>query len=127
MVDNALRCIEEDYPALVGLAQAMGIITFDGATIVPAQGIIWDYIGYKRVGEPPVDGQPDTRPILSNAQGKKYVHINVRTPFSVGEAAIVAAQGSPEIAAALGDPSRFFVTDGNGQAKDPEFPMRVFL
>lgn len=127
MVDNALRCTENDYPALLGLAQAMGVITLDGNKVVPTEGIAWDYIGYKMVGNPPAEGELDTRTILSNPQGHKYVHINVRTPFSVGEAAMAAAMASPEIAAALGDPSRFFVTDVNGAAKDPEFPMRVFL
>lgn len=127
MIDNALRCIEEDYPALVGLAQAMGVITLDGSTVIPAQGITWDYIGYKLVGTPPEEGQPDTRQILKDANGKKYVHINVRTPFSVGEMAMTAAASNPAIAAALGDPSRFFVTNPDGTAKDPEFPMRVFL
>ena len=127
MVDNALRCIESDYPALLGLAVAMGVITVNGSIVTPADGVTWDYIGYKRVGSPPAEGHLDTRPILSNAQGNKYVHINVRTPFSVGEAAMSAAQARPEIAAALGDPSRFFVTNPDGTAKDPEFPMRVFL
>jgi hypothetical protein len=47
MVDNALRCIEEDYPALLGLAEAMGVITLDGSTVIPAEGTVWDYIGYK--------------------------------------------------------------------------------
>lgn len=118
MVDNALRCIEEDYPALVGLAQAMGVITLDGSTVIPSEGTVWDYIGYK-IKE---DGST-----LTNAQGKKYVHINVRTPFSVGQAAAEAAASNPAIAAALGDPSRFFVTNPDGTAKDPEVPMRVFL
>ena len=118
MVDNALRCIESDYPALLGLAQAMGVITMDGDTVIPEQGIAWDYIGYK-IKE---DGS-----ILMDGSGNKYVHINVRTPFSVGEAAVGAAASSPAIAAALGDPSRFFVTNPDGTAKDPEFPMRVFL
>lgn len=118
MVDNALRCIEEDYPALLGLAEAMGVITLDGSNVIPAEGTVWDYIGYK-IKE---DGTT-----LTDANGKKYVHINVRTPFSVGEAAMAAAMASPEIAAALGDPSRFFVTNPDGTAKDPEFPMRVFL
>lgn len=127
MADNALRCIESDYPALLGLAEAMGIITMDGQTIVPSQGITWDYIGYKLSGTPPEEGEPDTRTILSDPQGHKYVHINVRTPFSVGQMAMEAAQGNPAIAAALGDPSRFFVTDGNGNSIDPQFPMRVFL
>ena len=127
MVDNALRCIEEDYPALLGLAEAMGVITLDGNTVIPADGITWDYIGYKLVGTPPEEGQPDTRTILKDANGKKYVHINVRTPFSVGQAATEAAASNPTIAAALGDPSRFFVTNPDGTSKDPEFPMRVFL
>ena len=127
MVDNALRCIESDYPALLSLAQAMGVITVDNGTVIPAPGIAWDYIGHKRVGPPPDEGQADTRPFVTDAQGHKYVHINVRTPFSVGEAAAEAAQTNPDIAAALGDPARFFVTDGNGHAVDPQVPMRVFL
>lgn len=127
MVDNALKCIEGDYPALLTLACAMGVITLDGETVVPAPGITWDYIGYKYVGEPPEEGQVDTRPILSDAQGHKYVHINVRTPFSVGQVAAQVAASNPDIAAALGDPARFFVTDGSGNAVDPQFPMRVFL
>jgi len=127
MVDNALRCIEEDYPALLGLAQAMGVISMDGQTVIPADGVTWDYIGYKLSGPAPEEGQPDTRDVLKNAQGKKYVHINVRTPFSIGQAAAEAAAVNPDIAAALGDPSRFFVTDAQGNPIDPVVPMRVFL
>jgi hypothetical protein len=124
MVDNALRCIEDDYPALVNLAKAMGVLDENGNAVA---GITWDYIGYKYVGTPPGEGETDTRTILSNAQGKKYVHINVRTPFSVGQAAAEAAAVNPAIAVALGDPSRFFVTDSNGLPVDPVVPMRVFL
>jgi hypothetical protein len=127
MADNALRCIESDYPALLGLAVAMGVITMDGSTVIPAQGTAWDYIGYKLFGDPPEEGMPDTRIILKDANGNKYVHINVRTPFSVGEMAATAAASNPAIAAALGDPARFFVTNQDGTSKDPEFPMRVFL
>lgn len=127
MVDNALRCIESDYPALLALATALGAITVDNGTVIPSAGVAWDYIGYKREGPPPAEGQPDTRPILTDGNGHKYVHINVRTPYSVGQAAMDAAASSPAIASALGDPARFFVTDGNGNAIDPQFPMRVFL
>lgn len=115
MTDNALRCIEEDYPALVGLAQIIGVLDADGNAV---QGCAWDYIGYK-VHE---DGS-----VLMNDEGKKYVHVNVRTPFSIGAVAMDAAAQNPEIASALGDPSRFFVTDAQGNAVDPQFPMRVFL
>ena len=127
MVDNALRCTEQDYPALLGLAQAMGVITLDGTTVIPSPGVAWDYIGYKYTGTDPGVTGPDTRTILSDAQNKKYVHINVRTPFSVGEMAATAAASNPAIAAALGDPSRFFVTDGDGNSIDPLVPMRRFL
>lgn len=58
MVDNALRCIESDYPALVSLAKAMGVLNAEGTA---ANGIAWDYIGYKYVGESPEEGQPETR------------------------------------------------------------------
>lgn len=124
MVDNALRCIESDYPALLGLAQAMGVLDANGNA---PQGIEWDYIGYKFVGTPPADGEEDTRTILTDGNGNKYVHINVRTPFSVGEVAAVLAQGSPEVAAALSQVDRFFIMDAHGVPVMPEFPVRVFL
>lgn len=127
MFTNALRCIESDYPQLLGLAQMMGVIQIIDGVIYPVSGCGWDYIGYKRVGEIPAEGEPDNRPFLTDGNGNKYVHINARTPFSVGAAAAQAAASSPEVAAALGDPSRFFVTDGNGSAVDPQYPMRVFL
>ncbi len=114
MVDNALRCIESDYPALLGLAKAMGVIDADGNA---ADGVCWDYIGYKHL---------ENGDVLRDAEGNPYVHVNVRPPFSVGQAAADAAS-NPAIAAALGDPSRFFVTDENGNAVDPVVPMRVFL
>lgn len=124
MPDNALRCIEEDYPVLVEMAKAIGVLDAYGNAM---QGCLWDYIGYKKFGAAPRrDDELDTRQIVCDPQGRKYVHVNVRTPFSVGEAAAGLAASSPEIAAALGDPSRFFVTDANGQPVDPQFPMRVF-
>jgi len=118
MIDNALRCIESDYPTLVALAQMMGVITIVDGKIIEAQGSTWDYIGHKIIE----DGA-----ILRAPNGEPYVHVNVRTPFSIGAAAVEAASQSPEIAAALGDPSRFFVTDGQGNAVDPQFPIRMFL
>lgn len=116
MAYNALRCIETDYPALIALAKMMGVLDANGN---PAHdGIEWDYIGYKQL---------DNGEILKDGNGIPYVHVNVITPFSVGQAAAEAAASNPAIAAALGDPSRFFVTNPDGSAKDPEFPMRVFL
>jgi len=127
MVDNALRCIESDYPLLLGLAQKMGAISVVNGKVVPAEGVVWDYIGYKLYGDVPVEGKKDTRAVLTDAKGNKYVHINVRTPFSVGEAAAILAGGDPEIAGALADAKRLFVTHEDGSVKDPDQPVRVFL
>lgn len=118
MPDNALRCIEEDYPQMLNLAVAIGAIKIIDNKVAPEPGVSWDYIGYK-IKE---DGS-----ILVDSNNKKYIHVNVRTPFSVGSAAADFAAENPEIASALGDPSRFFVTDSNGNPVDPQVPMRVFL
>jgi hypothetical protein len=127
MYDNALKCIEKDYPLLLGLAQKLGAISIIDGKVVPAEGVVWDYIGHKLYGDAPAEGKKDTRVILADAKGNKYVHINVRTPFSVGGAAAVLAGGDPEIAGALADAKRLFVTHEDGSVKDPDQPVRVFL
>lgn len=126
MYTNALRCIESDYPQLLGLAQLIGVIDIIDGQVTPINGCAWDYIGYKKIGEAPAENEPDNRLYVQDAQGNKYVHVNARTPFSVGAAAAEAAALSPEIAAALGNPARFFVTDSEGNAVDPQYPVRVF-
>ena len=119
MYDNALRCTEADYPVLLAMGTAMGAVSVDGlGNIIPAAGVEWDYIGYKPIG----GGQ-----FLEDGQGNKYVHINIRTPFSVGQAAAQLALIYPEIGSALSNPGRFFIVDGTGEAVLPEVPMRVFL
>lgn len=123
MYDNAIKCIESDYPTVLGLGYMLGALDAEGE---PLHGVEWDYIGYKRVGEPPAEGQADNRPFLQDGQGNKYVHVNVRTPFSVGARAAELAVGSPEIAGALMETGRYFVVDALGQSVQPEFPMRVF-
>lgn len=124
MYDNAIKCIESDYPTVLMLGYALGALDQDGN---PVQGVAWDYIGYKRVGEPPAEGEADNRPFLEDGSGNKYVHVNVRTPFSVGARAAELAGGVPEIGAALSQVGRFFVVDGEGNSVWPVAPMRVFL
>lgn len=123
MYDNAIKCIESDYPTVLGLAVMLGALDEEGT---PLHGVAWDYIGYKRVGEPPAEGQADNRPFLQDGQGNKYVHVNVRTPFSVGAKAAELAGGNPAIADALVEAGRFFVVDAEGNSVMPEFPMRCF-
>jgi hypothetical protein len=123
MYDNAVKCLESDYPEVLMLAYALGVLDQDSE---PMPGVSWDYIGYKRVGPQPEEGQSDSRPFLDNGFGIKYVHVNVRTPFSVGARAAELALASPEIAGALVQTGRWFVVDGEGNSVMPEFPMRCF-
>lgn len=123
----ALRCLETDLPELIENATLLGVIELIDGKPFEKNGGCWDHIGYKLVGDPPSEGGKDTRSYLADSKGVKYVHINVTSPLDVDAIARELAGQYPKITAALGDPSRFFVTDGNGAAKDPEFPMRVFL
>lgn len=116
MYDNALRCIESDYPELLALAVAIGAISIENGKVVAAPDVLWDYIGYKLV-----NGVP-----LEDGNGNKYIHVNTRTTFSVGERAASLAVSNPELAGALANVGRFFVTDEFGQTKMPEVPMRCF-
>lgn len=118
MYDNALKCIESDYPTLLGLAQVLGAVDVVNGKVIPKPGVSWDYIGYKKLE----DGS-----YLQDGNGNKYVHVNTRTPFSVGAKAAELAALSPEIATALVDTDRFFVTDAEGNAKAPEYPIRVLI
>lgn len=117
MYDNALRCTEEDYPVLLALAEDLGVITIDGEGVTPAEGVTWDRIGYKYVAGVP----------LENGSGQKYVHVNLRTTFSLGQRIMETAPSNPAISAALATPGRFFIVDADGNGIMPEFPIRVFL
>lgn len=117
MIDNALRCIESDYPTMVGFAELLGVITVIDGNIEASPQCIWDFIGYKYL---------EDNAVLMDGNGNKYVHVNVRTPFSVGEAAATLAAGNPDIAAALQNAGRFFILDEQGNPNMPEFPLRIF-
>jgi hypothetical protein len=114
MYDNAIKCLEDDYATVQMLAQALGVLDADNN---PMPGVAWDYIGYKRL---------EGGGFLEDGNGNKYVHVNVRTPFSVGAKAAELAAGSPEIAGALVQTGRWFVVDAEGNSVMPEFPMRCF-
>ncbi len=127
MNDYALRCIEENYNKLIQLATILGVVGVIDGVVYEKNGGIWDYVGYKLVGTEPVEGEPDTRTILTDSEGRKYVHINVRTPINVRETAEALAVSNPEIAGALSQVPDYFITDAEGNATLPEFPLRVFL
>jgi hypothetical protein len=122
----ALRCIEGDYPELLSNAATLGVIRLVDGHPEMIGGGEWDFIGYKRVGEQPPEGTPDTRPYLEDAQGNKYVHVNARTPVDIRTRAQELAASNPAIAAGLANLGRFFITDNNGQYAWPNKPIRVF-
>lgn len=127
MKTYALRCIEADLPQLIANADLLGVTGRDeGGNVIEKNGGMWDYIGYKLEGEPPAEGQPDTRGYAQDANGNKYVHINVRTPVNVAEVAAALAVQYPQIAEGLSQLGRFFITDENGETTWPLYPIRTF-
>lgn len=124
----ALKCSETDLPQLIHNAELLGVVAIgeDGKPY-GKNGSLWDYIGYKPVGDPPDEGQPDTRDVLRDVNGVPYVHINCITPLDIGTIAAELAVQYPEIAAGLAELPRFFITDAEGQTSWPVAPMRVFL
>lgn len=127
MNDYYLRCIESDFAELAYMAELLGVVkTVDGQLHATGGGI-WDYIGYKYAGPIPAEGEEDTRTVVADQDGVPYIHINVRTPINVREVATAMATENPAIAQALSQIPRFFITDAEGNATTPEFPLRVFL
>lgn len=128
MKTYALRCIESDLPQLIANADLLGVTgRDDGGNVIEKNGGCWDYIGYKRDGPAPAEGEPETRGYLTDTQGNKYVHINVRTPVNVKEVAAALAVQYPQIAEGLSQLGRFFITDENGETTWPLYPIRTFL
>lgn len=127
MNQYALRCTENNYTKLIQLATLLGVVDMFEGTVVEKNGGIWDYVGYKMIGTEPGEGEVDTRVALTDSNNKKYVHINVRTPINVREAAEALALSNPEIAGALSKVPDYFITDAEGNATLPQFPLRVFL
>lgn len=117
MYDNALRCIESDYTTMLSLAADLGIIKVENGVVTPMEGVTWDYIGYKIVNDVP----------LVDEKGRKYIHVNLRTEFSLGPRIYDKATTNTAIQSALATPGRFFIVDDQGNGVMPEFPMRQFL
>ena len=126
MYDYYLRCKEGDIEQLITLASILGVIEIVDGVVVALQGGMWDYIGYKYVGEAPAPGDADLREIAS-FEGEPYVHINVRTPINVREVAEALAVANPAVAAGLAAIPRFFIVDADGNATAPAYPLRVWL
>lgn len=127
MNEYALRCIEDNYTKLIQLATILGVVDIVDGVVIEKNGGIWDYVGYKYIGEIPLEGEQDFRTILADTNGNNYVHINVRTPVNVREVAEALSLENPEIAGALSQIPEYFITDAEGNATLPAFPLRVFM
>jgi hypothetical protein len=66
-----------------------------------------------------------TEPVR-DAQGNLYWHANLRTTIDLRERAEAKAASNPELAEALADLDRYFVTDESGQPKVPNEPAMVW-
>lgn len=127
MFTYALRCTENLYPTLIHLAKLLDVVDVVDGVVVEKNKGCWDHIGYKLDGDIPAEGEVDTRVPLADTNGNKYVHINVRTPIDVRAKAEALATTHPELGTALSQIPQYFITDADGNATLPEFPMRVFL
>lgn len=128
MKTYALRVIAADLTKLIANAQLLGVVAIDAdGNPYEKNGGCWDYIGHKRVGDPPAEGEPDTRSWAQDANGNKYIHINARTPVDIGAVAAALATQYPDIAAGLSELNKFFVVDADGETTWPAYPARGFL
>lgn len=107
-----IRAIQQDWPTVESLAIALGVAhrTEDGTLI----GDGWVFIGpiYR-------DGVA-----VTDANGNEYLHANLVYDGSLRALAESRAADHPELAAALQEVPRYFVTDENGQHVAPQNPYR---
>jgi len=120
-----------DYPGLISLGVLMGAITVKDNIVTATNGGHWDYIGpiYKPTGATTVVNGVITPVMASvkNLSGVEYVHVNLRTPLSLGQIANDMATAHPEIAAGLANLGSYFVLGSDGNAGAPVSPYRVYL
>lgn len=122
MNDYYLRCRWSDLPQLVALGQLLGVIQKVDNVITPIGDGCWDEIGLKYL--PVAEGEPQCDPV---GAPDPFWHINFRTEHDIRAKAEALAGVRPEIGAALAGIGRYFLTDAEGKAVAPEFPLRVFL
>jgi len=129
MFKYSLKCIETDYPELLENAIAIGMIEIEkGKEPREKNGGYWDYIGHRKVGPAPLEGEQDRRDYLKGEGNSKYIHVNVITPIDINNISKEMAKGNPKIDSWVKKFHRYFTIDPEtGEFVWPEDPMRVFL
>lgn len=129
MYDYYIRCTQADYKTMIALGVTLGALAVDEEGNVSAPGGAWDAIGtiYKPTGKVIETDQgetPEMSPVL-DANGKPCFHANLRTPIHLGLKAKELAGDDPQVAKALANQARWFVT-ADGQAAAPKQPKRMW-
>lgn len=119
-----LRCRQSRYATLIARGIRMGaIVQLDGQISAAGNGC-WDYIGVKYPAME--EGEPLPEPVGGAAD--PWIHVNFRTEHDLRVLATAAAQaGDTDIAQGLEEIASYFITDADGNACAPAFPLRVFL
>lgn len=121
-----LKFPETQYDKVFRLAKALDLVKkVDGIVTAKKDGT-WLELGYKLVGPTPLPGQPDTRTPAVNGNGVPFFHVNLRTKVNVRNAATELAATDPEMADALANANKYFLLNGQGKTKVPEYPIGVF-
>jgi len=110
---------------MVSMGKTLGVITETDGVISATNGGSWDYIGniYDRTGG--TDEEPVMTP-KADATGNLLIHVNLRSPVNLMEAATALVAAHPELQAGLSDMGKFFVLDLAGEPARPTAPRRVF-
>ena len=123
MNDYYLRCRMSDFPKMLGLGRALGVIQYVDGVITPIGRGAWDEAGWKYPDQE--EGKPKGEPL--GGKDDPWMHVNFRTEHNIRDLAVKLAKDKPDVAAGLAQLSRYFITDSDGNAVAPEFPMKVFL
>lgn len=123
------KCTQSDWPQLVAMAKALGLVQETETGQLVGQG--WVYVGpvTRPTGNTLVVGGlevPETASVL-DTNGNPYVHVNLVYEGSLRALAESKAQDHPEIAEALQNLSRWFVTDEDGNHRAPTNPYNVIF
>lgn len=131
MKTYALRCLQTDYPELIQLGKALGVIQELDGQILPVGVGCWDYIGVKYDPESGTEVMIEGYPCRINQTpvgvgGVPYIHVNFRTEHDIRQKAEALAAANSSIAAGLANIGKYFITDAEGNATWPTEPIRTF-